>query len=49
MSAAAGEALAGIVAVSATAIRQRVVEGLSVRYLVPDPVADYIDKRGLYR
>ena len=36
-------------AVSATAIRQRVGEGLSVRYLVPDAVADYIDKRGLYR
>jgi nicotinate-nucleotide adenylyltransferase len=36
-------------AVSATAIRQRVGEGLSVRYLVPDPVAEYIDKRGLYR
>jgi nicotinic acid mononucleotide adenylyltransferase len=24
-------------------------EGLSVRYLVPDAVADYIAKRGLYR
>lgn len=36
-------------AVSATIIRQRVAEGLSVRYLVPDSVADYISKRGLYR
>ena len=36
-------------AVSATTIRQRVAEGLSVRYLVPDSVADYIAKRGLYR
>jgi nicotinate-nucleotide adenylyltransferase len=36
-------------AVSATAVRQRVSEGRSVRYLVPDAVADYIAKRGLYR
>jgi len=35
--------------VSATDIRQRVKEGRSVRYLVPDAVADYIAKRGLYR
>jgi nicotinate-nucleotide adenylyltransferase len=34
---------------SASAIRQRVLEGRSVRYLVPDAVADYIAKRGLYR
>lgn len=34
---------------SASAIRQRVHEGRSVRYLVPDAVADYIAKRGLYR
>jgi nicotinate-nucleotide adenylyltransferase len=33
---------------SATAVRQRVREGRSVRYLVPDPVADYIAKRRLY-
>ena len=36
-------------AVSATDIRRRVKEGLSVRYLVPETVADYIAKRGLYR
>jgi nicotinate-nucleotide adenylyltransferase len=36
-------------AVSATAVRERVRRGLSVRYLVPDPVADYIAARGLYR
>ena len=35
--------------VSATEIRRRVREGHSVRYLVPDTVADYIRKRGLYR
>jgi nicotinate-nucleotide adenylyltransferase len=34
--------------VSATDIRRRVAEGRSVRYLVPDLVADYIQKRGLY-
>ncbi|PYQ07772.1 MAG: hypothetical protein DMF82_02985 [Acidobacteria bacterium] len=36
-------------AVSATDIRRRVKEGLSIRYLVPETVADYIAKRGLYR
>jgi nicotinate-nucleotide adenylyltransferase len=35
--------------VSATAIRQRVREGHSIRYLVPEGVAEYIAKRGLYR
>jgi nicotinate-nucleotide adenylyltransferase len=35
--------------ISATEVRRRVREGLSVRYLVPDAVADYIAKRGLYR
>ena len=35
--------------ISATAIRERARRGLSVRYLVPDPVADYIAERGLYR
>ena len=34
--------------ISATAIRDRVRRGLSVRYLVTDPVADYIARRGLY-
>ena len=35
-------------AISATAIRERVRCGASVRYLVPDAVSDYIAKRGLY-
>jgi len=35
--------------VSATQVRERVGRGLSVRYLVPDGVADYIAKRRLYR
>jgi nicotinate-nucleotide adenylyltransferase len=35
--------------VSSSEIRRRVREGRSVRYLVPDAVADYIEKRGLYR
>lgn len=34
--------------VSATQIRRRVVEGLSVRGLVPTPVADYIKQHKLY-
>jgi nicotinate-nucleotide adenylyltransferase len=35
--------------ISATEVRRRVGEGKSVRYLVPDAVADYIQKRALYR
>ena len=34
--------------ISATTVRARVREGRSVRYLVPDAVADYIVKRRLY-
>ena len=34
--------------ISATAIRERVRRGESVRYLVPDGVCDFIAKRGLY-
>lgn len=34
---------------SASLVRRRVREGRSVRYLVPDAVADFIAKRGLYR
>lgn len=33
---------------SATTIRQRVAEGLSIRHLVPGPVADYIQRHQLY-
>ena len=36
-------------AVSATDVRRRVKEGRSVRFLVPDAVADYLAKRRLYR
>jgi len=35
--------------ISSTEIRQRVAAGLSVRYLTPDPVCDYIAKHSLYR
>lgn len=35
--------------VSATEVRRRVKEGRSVRFLVPDAVADYVSKRRLYR
>ena len=35
-------------AISATSIRERVRRGHSVRYLVPDPVAEYVAKRRLY-
>jgi nicotinate-nucleotide adenylyltransferase len=36
-------------AVSATAVRGRLAAGGSVRYLVPESVADYITRRELYR
>ena len=35
--------------IASSALRQRVREGRSVRYLVPDAVAAYIETRGLYR
>ena len=35
--------------VSSTEIRDRVASGRSIRYLVPDAVADYIDGHRLYR
>jgi nicotinate-nucleotide adenylyltransferase len=35
--------------ISATAIRERAQRGLSVRFLVPDAVADYIVARRLYQ
>jgi nicotinate-nucleotide adenylyltransferase len=34
--------------ISSTLIRDRVAAGLPVRYLVPDAVADYISRKGLY-
>ena len=35
--------------ISATAVRHRVAQGRSIRYLVPDAVCEYIERRGLYR
>jgi nicotinate-nucleotide adenylyltransferase len=35
--------------VSSTLVRQRAAAGLSLRWLVPDPVARYIGESGLYR
>ncbi len=35
--------------ISATAIRRRLATGLSIRYLVPDAVVDYIDSHQIYR
>ena len=53
---AAGEGEPGVARVegpglpiSASAIRERARQGHSVRYLVTDAVADYIEKRALYR
>jgi nicotinate-nucleotide adenylyltransferase len=37
-----------LIQVSSSAIRRRVREGLPIRYLVPDKVADYIQTKGLY-
>lgn len=34
--------------ISATDIRQRVAAGLSIRFLVPEPVREYISKQGIY-
>lgn len=34
--------------ISASEIRRRVAQGLPVRHLVPEPVADYIREQGLY-
>jgi nicotinate-nucleotide adenylyltransferase len=35
-------------AVSSTRIRRRVAQGRPIRYLVPDAVREYIERRGLY-
>ena len=35
--------------IASSDIRGRVASGRSIRYLVPDPVYDYIDRRELYR
>jgi nicotinate-nucleotide adenylyltransferase len=36
-------------AISASLVRARLAAGLSVRYLLPDPVREYIDRQQLYR
>jgi nicotinate-nucleotide adenylyltransferase len=36
-------------AISSTEIRQRAAAGAPIRYLVPEGVARYVEKRGLYR
>jgi nicotinate-nucleotide adenylyltransferase len=36
-------------AISSTDIRQQIAHGLSPRFLLPDPVLDYIYQHGLYR
>ena len=38
-----------LIGISSTDIRQRLGEGLSVRYMVPDAVGEYIKKHNLYR
>mgnify|MGYP001187806755 FL=1 len=38
-----------LVDVSSTVIRQRVAHGKPIRYLVPDPVARYIEDKSLYK
>jgi nicotinate-nucleotide adenylyltransferase len=38
-----------VIDLSATQVRERVKQGRSIRYLVPDPVREYIGAHGLYR
>lgn len=40
---------APVIELSSTEIRERLAEGLSVRYYVPDEVGQYIDKKNLYK
>ncbi len=40
---------APLLEISGTDIRERVRRGLSIRYLVPEPVERYIRRKGLYR
>jgi nicotinate-nucleotide adenylyltransferase len=37
------------IAISSTMIRERIASGRPIRYLVPDAVAGYIERAGLYR
>jgi nicotinate-nucleotide adenylyltransferase len=45
---AAGVLETPLIDVSSTEIRRRVATGLPIRYLVPEPVRQYIEQRGLY-
>jgi nicotinate-nucleotide adenylyltransferase len=38
-----------LVDISASDIRRRVVEGLSIRHMVPEPVEEYIHRHRLYK
>ena len=40
---------APIIELSSTAVRERLAQGKSVRYYVPDEVLSYIERKGLYR
>ena len=37
-----------LIAISASAVRERVRQGLSIRYWVPEAVAEYIQSHCLY-
>ena len=40
---------APVIELSSTAVRERLAQGLSARYYVPDEVLSYIERKGLYR
>jgi len=40
---------APLVSISSSAVRQRMKDGKSIRFQVPDAVYDYIEEKGLYR